>query len=138
MDAREPLQLPSSPRGLAILQHSLGLDRYGKGPRIWHGPSDRPMDAGATRNHFVAGGDDVAACRELVAAGLMIERPASELTGGCPLFHVADAGKAYVREHSPALPKLTRSQQRYREFLDADSGLSFLEWLKATAGMGRA
>ncbi len=34
---------------------------------------------------------------------------------------------------SPKPPKLTRSQIRYREFLRADSGLSFIEWIRATA-----
>jgi hypothetical protein len=32
---------------------------------------------------------------------------------------------------SPQEPKLTRGQRRYRAFLRADYGLSFIDWLKA-------
>jgi len=28
------------------------------------------------------------------------------------------------------VPKITRSQRRYRDFLNADSGLTFIEWLR--------
>jgi len=43
---------------------------------------------------------------------------------------VTDAGKAVVRLHAPLKKRLTKSQERYRRFLDADSGLRFGEWLK--------
>ena len=105
---------------LHILQHSLGLDQYGRGK--------------AYRNHFVTGpgSDDFDTCVALAEAGLMKgygERGA--LTGGDHLFGVTDAGRRFVREHSPRPPKLTRSQRRYREFLDADCGLTFGEYLKS-------
>ncbi len=100
---------------LHVLQHSLGVDQYGQG-RMY-------------RNHFCAGGKDVDICRSMVAMGYMIERPASELTGGDPLFHVTEAGKAAVIAESPKPPKLTRSQLRYRAFLREDCGASFREWL---------
>lgn len=103
-------------RLLHILQHSLGVDRYGRGTQY--------------RNHFVAGFDDLENCRELVRLGFMVERPASVLTGGDPVFFVTDAGKRAMRELSPKPPKLTRSQKRYRAWLDSDSGYSFGEWLK--------
>lgn len=64
---------------LHVLQHSLGVDEYGQGEM--------------NRNHFCAGGGDVDLCRELVALGFMAEYPASELTGGDPLFWVTEAGK---------------------------------------------
>lgn len=98
---------------LHILQHSLGVDQYGLGTMY--------------RNHYVGGEQE---CRPLVALGFMIERPASELTGGDPLFQVTDAGKRAVREESPKPPKLTRSKQRYLRFLREDSSLKFGEWLK--------
>lgn len=102
---------------LSILQHSLGLDRYGRG---------KPY-----RNHFCAGVDDVAICRDLVARGLMAERQASAMTGGSPLFTVTEAGRALnILEHRIDPPKLTRSQKRYQAFLDADCGLTFREWLR--------
>ncbi len=108
---------------LHVLQHSLGVDQYGQG-RMY-------------RNHFCAGGGDVALCRSLVELGYMIERPASELTGGSPLFHVTDAGKAAMLAESPKAPVLSRSQKRYRAFLNADTGRSFIEWLKDTAEFER-
>jgi hypothetical protein len=104
-------------RHLEILQHALGLDQYG------HGKS--------YRNHFCAGGEDEAACRELVALGYMAQHPTTETY---PYFNcsVTDAGTKAVRAESPAPPKLSRSQKNYRAFLDADTGLSFFEWLTMT------
>jgi hypothetical protein len=107
-------------RLLEILQHALGVDRYGRGEQY--------------RNYFVAGGDIATSCRELVALGFMIEHPASELTGGDPCFCVTDAGKKAMTAESPQPPKLTRSQQRYQRFLDADCGKPFKEWLKSPYG----
>jgi hypothetical protein len=104
-------------RDLEILQHSLGLDEYGHG---------RPY-----RNHFVTGpgSKDFEACCSLTGRGLMEDHGMSPLYGGDHCFTVTDAGRGYVREHSPKPPKLTRSQRRYLAFLDADSGLTFAEWL---------
>lgn len=100
---------------LHILQHTLGLNEYGEGRQY--------------RNHFVAGGDDVRKCRELVSLGHMVERKDNGLTGGSPWFSVTQQGIDFVATNSPARPKLTRSQKRYREYLRADSGLSFAEWI---------
>lgn len=103
-----------NPRHLEILQHALGLDRYGEGE--------------SHRNHFCAGGTDEPLCRELVAMGLMWTWEREWL----PYYNcsVTDAGKAAVKEHSPAPPKLTRAQERYREFRRADTGRPFMEWLE--------
>jgi len=105
---------------LHILQHSIGADQHGRIVR------------GGGRNHFVTGegSDDYPHCMALVAAGLMTRRAGSAISGGDDIFHVTEAGRAYVAEHSPKPPKLTRSRQRYEAFLDADSGLTFGEWLK--------
>ena len=105
---------------LHILQHSLGLDQYGDGNQY--------------RNHFVTGegSTDFEDCRALVADGLMTERSGNALSGGCSVFHVTPKGVDFVALNSPKRPpepKLTRSQKRYREFLSADCGLSFREWL---------
>lgn len=101
-------------RQLEILQHALGVDQYGRGAR--------------TRNHFCAGAADEPTCRELVALGLMVTFERSWL----PYYNcmVTPAGIDAMLANSPAPPKLTRSQYRYRRFLDHDSGLSFREWLK--------
>lgn len=99
---------------LHILQHSLGVDEFGQGKMY--------------RNHFCAGGEDEDICRQLVDAGYMetFERPY------LPYYNcsVTKDGKAAMAEQSPKPPKLSRSQRRYRRFLDHDSGLSFGEWMK--------
>jgi hypothetical protein len=102
---------------LQILQHSLGLDEYGKGREY--------------RNHFVTspGCADFAPCRGLVERGLMQDHGAHALYGGGHCFTVTDAGRSFVRQHGSAPPKLSRSQRRYRDYLEADSGLTFREWL---------
>ncbi|RIV79549.1 hypothetical protein [Pelagerythrobacter aerophilus] len=103
---------------LHILQHSLGVDQYGQGEQY--------------RNYFVTGEGSIdhPICMEAVERGLMIRRAGNALTGEMDLFHVTDAGRAYVAENSPAAPRLTASQRRYRAFLDHDCDLSFGEWLR--------
>ena len=103
---------------LEILQHSLGLDKYGQGEMY--------------RNHFCAGGEDEVICRELVALGYMVQHRTTEML---PYFNcsVTDAGKEAVKRESPKAPKLSRSQKRYREFLRADSDMKFGEWLRRQA-----
>ena len=104
---------------LQILQHSLGVDQYGRGEQY--------------RNHFATGpgGSDWDVCQELADLGLMKRYEPKAWMGGMYCFVVTDAGKAFVAEKSPAPPKLTRSQKRYREFLKDDffEG-NFMDWLK--------
>lgn len=104
---------------LHILQHSLGLDDYGQGRQY--------------RNHFVTGpgSKDWDACRALVDAGLMVERPGSLLTGGDSVFIVTPAGIDFVALNSPPKPKLTRSQKRYRDYLNSECSGSFAEFIGA-------
>lgn len=106
---------------LHILQHALGLDDYGQG--------------NAYRNYYVAtcGSDDYQRCKVHEEAGRMKRHGPSSLYGGMTsfCFVVTDAGREYVREHSPTPPKLTRSQKRYRQYLAQDSGLRFGEWLRS-------
>ncbi len=103
---------------LEILQHALGVDEYGRGREY--------------RDHFVTGpgSRDFDTCQALVAEGLMVDCGAVAWCDGDHCFRVTDAGRRYVREHSPKPPKVTRSQRRYQRFLDADCGLSFGEWLR--------
>jgi hypothetical protein len=100
-------------RHLEILQHALGVDQYGRGEMY--------------RNHFCAGGGDETICRELVEMGYMETFERSYL----PYYNctVTDAGKAAMLAESPKPPKLTRSQQRYRRYLKADTGFSFREYM---------
>lgn len=109
-----------TPRQLEILQYALGADKYGRIPN--------PLDY-APRNSFCAGWDDVPDCAELVAIGLMRSFRREWL----PYFNciVTDEGRRVMREQSPIEPKLTRSQKRYRRFLnwtDAYQG-TFREFL---------
>lgn len=104
-----------TPEQLHILQHTLGVDKYGLGEQY--------------RNHYVGGADE---CRPLVAMGYMTEHKASEITGGDPLFTVTDKGKKAVKDESPKPPKITRSQQKmidYRDFADAYD-CTFKDFLK--------
>lgn len=111
-----PQEQALSASELTILQHSLGADRYGR--------------LKGERNHYVAGGADAALCRGLVGQALMTEHPATALTGGSPWFQVTPAGRTRMQAESPAVPKLTRAQQRYRDYLAADSHESFGQWLQ--------
>ena len=105
---------------LLVLQHALGLDDYGRGKSF--------------RNHYVAGEgcDSWGLLMEHVASGRMTRRWPNDLYGGGTsyCFTVTDAGREYVRTHSPQPPKQTRAQKRYQAFLDADCGLTFFEWIK--------
>ncbi|UXS00803.1 hypothetical protein [Agrobacterium tumefaciens] len=106
---------------LHILQHSLGLDEYGRGSMY--------------RNHFVTGegSKDHAACMSLVAAGYMAVRKNHPLAGGDDCFTVTEEGKRAVIANSPSPPKLTRGQQNYQDYLDYDGSLPFIEFLKMKA-----
>ena len=109
---------PSAGQDLHILQHALGVDQFGRGAQH--------------RSHFVtgAGSDDHPTCMALTERGLMKRWDGASLQfGGDDFFRVTDAGRAFVAEHSPPPPKLTRSQRRYQRYLDADSSLTFRAWL---------
>jgi hypothetical protein len=107
---------------LQILQHSLGLDQYGQGKSY--------------RSHFVTGPEskDFETCRALCKRGFMRDFGPRESMGGMHLFNATEEGAIAVRRESPAPPKLTPSQLRYRRFLEADFGYSFIEWLKMQKG----
>lgn len=116
---------------LHILQHALGLDDYGRDSR---GRPPRDIEE-PYRNRFVTSEDtkDWALCMEHHDAGRMTKHGPGALFGGSTsyCFCVTETGLAFVRERSPKPPKQTRAQKRYDEWLDADSVLTFGEWLKA-------
>ncbi len=104
---------------LHILQHALGVDQYGRGRQY--------------RNHFVTGpgSKDFALCESLAALGFMADGGRrGPLAGGDRCFHVTESGRTAMLAASPQPPKLTRSQRRYRDWLDSPSGMPFIEWLK--------
>lgn len=102
---------------LGILQHSLGVDHYGQGRRY--------------RDHFVAGPGhaDFETCLQAKALGLMRHHENPHVVGG-HVFIVTEQGHTFVTERSPAPPVLSKAQRRYRAYLNHDSGLSFIEWLR--------
>lgn len=104
-----------TPEQLQILQHALGADEYGQTPKY-----------ASARNFYNTDDDE---CAELVALGFMVEFPKRSWIPGVMLA-VTDAGKLAMREASPKPPKLTRSQLRYRRFLDADCDMSFRDWIR--------
>lgn len=110
-----------TPNQLHILQHALGLNEYGQGESY--------------RTHFVTGdgSDDHADCVALTVAGFMTRRSGNAATGDMDLFNVTEAGRAQVAAQSPAPPKLTRSQRRYRDWLAADCNMTFGEWIAYTS-----
>lgn len=108
---------------LHILQHSLGVNEYGEGEQF--------------RNHFCAGGDDVARCRQLAEYGYMKEntRIHPSLSGGSPAFNVTPEGIDAVALQSPTKPKLSRSKQRYQEYRDVSECYeSFKHFLQCKYG----
>ncbi len=108
---------------LHILQHSLGVDQYGRGSE--------------NRNHFCAGGADEDICKELIALGYMKQHHTTEVF---PYFNcsVTEEGKKAMRRESPPPPKLTAGQVRYREWLrvaDVFPDWDFGDWLKHRKGL---
>jgi hypothetical protein len=107
-----------SPAQLHIIQHSLGCDQFGRGSMY--------------RNRFItdADSDDGRECSQLVEMGLMGRKPLGGDWCGDSLFWVTESGVEAMKSASPSPPKRTAAQRRYDEYLSADSGLSFIEWLK--------
>lgn len=117
-----------TPEQLHILHHSLGCDKHGCGTRGWPQADEGDGRLGHYRNHYVhPETPDLAA---LVAAGFMRCYPPREISGGMPTYTVTREGLAAMRAQSPKPPKLTRSQQRYRQWRDEDGGETFHEWLR--------
>lgn len=102
---------------LAVLQHALGVDQFGRGEQY--------------RDHFVCGPGHHSydCCIAAVGQGLMVRRESKMFGDNGSLFLVTDEGRRWMTANSPAPPKLTRSQQTYRRYTDADCCLSFGDWL---------
>lgn len=118
------------PQQLAILQHSLGLDQYGRGRQF--------------RNHFVTeeGCSDHAHCVANVHAGLMTRRPGTVISGGGDIFQVTQAGVDHVALNSPKppiQPASSRSQMRYQRFREyGESFDSFIDYCRWDADPARS
>ena len=104
---------------VGLLHHTLGLRVDSRTPY---------------RNHFVAdaGHHDMPNLQALVGLGLMALSTTPKFCNASDIvFHVTDAGKALAIEMLPPVPKLTRSQQRYRDWIREDGEMRFGEWLRA-------
>jgi len=98
---------------IGLLQHALGINERHREPY---------------RNYFLAssGHSDSADLESLVSAGLMTSRAApSFCSEDDVVYHVTDAGQEIAIAALPAPKKRTR----YEEYLAADYGHSFAEWL---------
>lgn len=72
--------------GYELMRHALGVHRYDcRGVKRFKK---------SYRNYFVAGGDHVVIWDGLVAQGFATKREGNQITGGCPVFYVTDAGRA--------------------------------------------
>jgi hypothetical protein len=71
-----------------IMRHALGIGR------------------GQLRNHFVTGpgSTDYPHCEALVSAGLMWKRDGGALSGGDPVYHVTDEGRAALAGRAARAP----------------------------------
>lgn len=109
---------PTLDQELQVLQHALGLNRPG---------------AQGYRDHFCAGPgtEDHATCVSLTSRGMMDRYPPSPLTGGDDLFIVTATGREYAKAHTSPAPARTRAQRRYTAWLDADSNMTFGQWLRS-------
>ena len=118
---------------LHILQHSLGCDGHGRSEHRGADEGDGCM--GYYRNRYVsAPTEDI---RELVALGYLQDRGVHGVTGGDNFYTVTIEGERAMRELSPRPPKVSRGRQRYRNFLHADNGMTFIQWLKVYGHAGR-
>lgn len=101
---------------LNLLHHTLGVTPTRREPY---------------RNYFVAGPNhhDMSDLEALEDAGLMIRtRKPDFLKQSDIVFAVTDAGRSYALDNLQQPPKRTK----YDEFLDADYGHDFAEWLGIT------
>lgn len=115
-------QMTLSPSQLHILQHSLGLDQYGRGREY--------------RNRFVTGpgSKDWDDCQTLVSGACMHDHGPMAITGGMHCFQVTDRGRMKMHEQSPEPPKVSKSKKRYHDWLevaDCYPDWGFGDWLKA-------
>lgn len=109
---------------LELMQHALGLDKYGRGELY--------------RNCFVTGknGNDYEIIKNLIDLGFMAESNSvgKELLGGSSVFIVTSLGIDYVRKNSPKPTKKTLSHERYIRYLDVKGYMpSFIEFCRYDA-----
>lgn len=110
-----------TPSQLHIIQHSLGLDQYGRGREY--------------RNSFVApkDGNDWNDLQALVTGSCMVYHGPQKIFGEMHGFQVTDWGRQKMHEQSPEPPKVSKSKQRYHEWMavgECYPDWNFIDWLK--------
>ncbi|MDE2106005.1 MAG: hypothetical protein KGL39_52770 [Patescibacteria group bacterium] len=111
---------------LNILRHAVGVDSDGTDRY----PNALTLDE--RRNRFVTdpASEDGKNCQALVAQGWLADQGAQKMLGGMHYYTVTEDGMNVVRLHRPQPKRNSRSARRYQDFLNADCGLRFGEWLK--------
>lgn len=106
-----------TPEQLHVLQHSLGVDEYGRGNRY--------------RNRYLTDTDssDGKIIKSLIALDFMASHGPQTLAGGMHYYYVTPLGERAMTEQSPKPPQLTRSQRRYRAYLELEFNHSFIDFL---------
>lgn len=115
-----------TPEQLHIIQHSLGCDKFGQAKN--RGADEGDGRHGYYRNRYVS--DPTPDLMALTESGFLKDYGAQSLMGGMHYFAVTREGVEAMIQQSPKPPKLTRGQKMYREFLSADCGMTFIEYLK--------
>ncbi|MBT0422037.1 hypothetical protein [Morganella morganii] len=98
-----------SQAGIELMQHALGINQQNRKPY---------------RNYFLSSGKNEE-WESLIKNGLAASNPAPKEFCGDIYYQVTDNGIKLAISKLPVQKKLTR----YDEFLNADSCLSFAEWL---------
>lgn len=90
----------------------------------------------ASKNgRYVSDEDDI--LKGLVEKGFLNDYGPQAIAGGMHCYVTTPSGRQAINEWKASLPpaptpkKITRSQQRYQDFLNADRGLSFAEYIGA-------
>src|SRR6187402_1773320 len=108
--------------GLLILRHALGYAESGSGKE--------------TRNYYCTDPDDKE-CVKLVKEGKMARGKPIEFAGGLQYFFVTQAGRDFVRQANKTKKVLNRNQKTYQRYLEADCGMTFIEWLVSSKNRDR-
>lgn len=86
------------------------------------------------RNHFAASpkSEDYKQWELMAAAGWATPgRTNGKLYANLVFYQVTEAGELHARVFNKSRkPKLTESQRRYQDYLDADTSETFREWIK--------
>lgn len=107
-----------------ILHHALGISAEQRKPY---------------RNHYVTGDgcSNMQQIQRLCAAGLMVKAICPGfLSNSDQLFLVTEEGRNEAMRTLPNQPTLTRSQKRYRRYLQYGSDESFIDWMRNPCGRG--